>query len=68
MVLVNACESVKASKKTKLVFHSYGGQYFLAQIWRAGGTRGKELPKTRREREVAMDYSSRNVVVLATLR
>ncbi len=68
MVLANACESVNAAEKTKLVFHNYGGQYFLAQIWRAGDNRGQELPGTRRESEVAMDYPGRNVVVLATLR
>ena len=67
IVLANACQSVNASEKTKLVFHRYRGQYFLAQIWAAGDNRGHELPKTRRESEVAMD-PSRNVVVLATLR
>src|SRR5580765_6774912 len=31
--LPTACESSLAQEKTKLVFHRYGDQYFLAQIW-----------------------------------
>jgi len=68
VVLPNACESMQAQEKTKLVFHRYGGQYFLAQVWTAGNNRGIELPKSRRETEVAMDYPAQNVVVVATLR
>ena len=58
----------RAQETTKLVFHRYGSQYFLAQIWTAGNDRGQELPKSGREREVAMDYPAQNVVVVATLR
>ncbi len=69
LVLPNACESTQAQEKTKLVFHRYGDQYFLAQIWTEGNNRGLELPKTRREREVAMSYPApKDVVVVATLR
>ncbi len=68
MVLPNACESTQAQQKTKLVFHRYGDQYFLAQIWTAGNNRGKELPRTRREAEVAMGRPAQDVVVVATLR
>jgi hypothetical protein len=66
--LPNACESNAVPEVSKLVFHRYGAQYFLTQIWTAGNARGKELPKSGREREVAMDYSPQNVVVVATLR
>src|SRR5947208_2504224 len=34
----------------KLVFHRYGHTYFLSQIWMAGESMGRELPKTREER------------------
>ena len=34
----------------KLVFHRYGNTYFLSQIWMAGESMGRELPKTREER------------------
>ena len=53
---------------SKLVFHRYGSQYFLAQIWTAGYEQGKELPKSSRESEVAQDYPVQNVVLAATLR
>jgi hypothetical protein len=68
MILPQDCESLQAAKTTKLVFHRYGTRYFLAQIWTAGNDRGKELPKSGRESEVAMDYPSQDVVVVATLR
>ncbi len=69
LVLPNACESTKAAEKTKLVFHRYGDQYFLAQIWTEGNGRGRELPRTQRESEVAMSYpAAQDVVVVATLR
>lgn len=68
MLLANACESTTAAPKTKLVFHRYGNQYFLAQIWKAGNDRGQELPQSRRETEVAMSSPAQNVVVVATLR
>lgn len=66
--LPNACSSPQVQKATKLVFHRYGTQYFLAQIWRAGNDRGQELPASGRETEVARDYPAQSVVVVATLR
>jgi hypothetical protein len=67
-VLSNSCEAAQSQKVSKLVFHRYGGQYFLGQIWMKGSDRGKELLKTRREREIAMDHQFQNVVVVASLR
>ena len=43
LVLPNSCESSQPQEKTKLVFHRYGDQYFLAQIWRRRDNRGSEL-------------------------
>jgi hypothetical protein len=68
VVLPNVCESSQAQKTTTLVFHRYGTDYFLAQIWKAGSERGKELPRSGRENEIAMDSPAQNVVVVATLR
>jgi len=36
----------------KLVFHRYGDQYFLFQVWQVGATAGRALPKSRAERDV----------------
>jgi hypothetical protein len=53
MALTNGCESIEAADASKLVFHRYGSQYFLAQVWSAGSSEGRELPRSRAEREVA---------------
>jgi hypothetical protein len=63
-----SCSSPKTQKTTKLVFHRYGSQYFLAQIWRQGDDRGQELLSSGREREVAQSSPTQDVVVVATLR
>lgn len=34
-----------------LVFHQYGDEYFLFEIWPAGGRTGRALPKSQAERE-----------------
>ena len=35
----------------KLVFHRYGDQYFLYQVWAPGTTTGRQFPKSRAERD-----------------
>ena len=45
--------TVNAMKDSSLVFHRYGDEYFLSEIWPAGGVTGRELPKSRAERELA---------------
>jgi hypothetical protein len=45
----------------KLVFHRYGEEYILREVWTSAGS-GFGLPKTRRERELA---SGRNGKALA---
>jgi hypothetical protein len=57
MVNINAAETLKPADKTKLVFNRYGNRYFLSQIWVAGETRGHQLPKTSREKEMARDVA-----------
>ena len=68
LVLSNRCESINSATKSKLVFHRYGDRYFLANIWVAGATSGRQLPTSGREREVARDYSVQDVVLYAALR
>ena len=41
------------AKNSSLVFRRYGEEYFLAEIWPMGSETGRELPKTRAERELA---------------
>jgi hypothetical protein len=59
--------------RSKLVFHRYGSQYFLSQVWDEGSTEAMQLPESRAERELAKQsrHLARNkvepetVVVLA---
>ncbi|MFN0103632.1 MAG: hypothetical protein ACKV2U_16265 [Bryobacteraceae bacterium] len=37
----------------KLVFNRYGDSYFLSQVWGPGADRGRQLPKSKPELEVA---------------
>ncbi len=41
------------AKRSTLVFRRYGEEYFLSEIWPAGSATGRELPKSRAEREAA---------------
>ena len=49
--LTNSAQSLDPKDENTLVFHRYGDQYFLYQVWPAGGTFGRELVKSRGERE-----------------
>ena len=67
----NAAENLKPADKTKLVFNQYGSRYFLSEIWVNGATRGRQLPKTSREKELAkdfaQDFAQRRVEIVASL-
>jgi hypothetical protein len=41
------------SDGSKLVFHRYGDTYFLSGVWVGGNTFGRELFRSRSERELA---------------
>jgi hypothetical protein len=68
LVIAARSESMKAADKTKLVFRCYGDRYFLSQMWIEGSVTGRQLPKSAHESEVAMDFSAKDVVVMAALR
>jgi hypothetical protein len=60
--------SLRASEtqeKTKLVFHKFGEQYFLSEIWTPGGNNGRELRMPRLERELAKNSVERRTIVVA---
>jgi hypothetical protein len=68
LVNANYKQSNGPSARTKLVFHCYGNRYFLSQIWSEGSDRGRQLPKSAAESEVAMDFSPHDVILVASLR
>jgi hypothetical protein len=39
--------------ESKLIFNRYGDRYFLSQVWTAGNSRGRQLRKSAREKEMA---------------
>ena len=43
----------KTKNRGELVFHRYGDQYFLSEVWPAGGGTGRAFIKTRAERDLA---------------
>lgn len=71
MLNSNASQNLEPADKTKLVFNQYGSRYFLSQIWVAGETRGHQLPKSSREKELArdlaQDLTQRRVEIVASL-
>ncbi|HTQ59603.1 MAG TPA: hypothetical protein VMI32_05240 [Candidatus Solibacter sp.] len=50
----NAIAANKIQTESRLIFNRYGDRYFLSQIWTAGDSRGRELPKSAREKEIAL--------------
>jgi len=68
LVNANYAQSNAPSTRTKLVFRCYGTRYFLSQIWTEGNDRGRQLPKTAAESEVARDFSPHEVILVASLR
>ncbi|MGH9872521.1 MAG: hypothetical protein ACRD9S_08650 [Pyrinomonadaceae bacterium] len=50
----------------KLVFHKYGDQYFLSEIWATGDKGGRELLMPRLERQLAKTSIEPQAIVLAS--
>ena len=69
LVNPNIADSLKPAKTSHLLFHRYGDEYFLAQIWVQGEKVGRQFKMSRREAEIAMNHQpSDDVIVLAALR
>jgi hypothetical protein len=66
LVSTQPVETNAASASTRLVFHRYGSRYFLYQIWVRGNNSGRELPKTRVEREMAGNRPPEAVAIIAS--
>ncbi len=68
LVRAHGVESRNPSERTKMVFNCRDNQCFLSEIWVQGRESGHQLPVSRRDAEVARDYTAEKVVVLAQLR
>ena len=60
----NSVQTVRTQKKDRLVFRNYGGQYFLSQIWTAGGNSGRELVVRRPKDELSKNNAERDTIVI----
>jgi len=49
----NAVVTNETQAQSKLVFNRYSDRYFLSQVWTAGNSRGRQLLKSGREKEMA---------------
>ena len=67
MVLTRPSERLDSAQKTALIFHRYGNQYFLDQVWIEGNTIGREFPKSKIETQLAKNHTDREVVMVAAL-
>ena len=65
VVLTAAAQAAKISDVSKLVFNRYGDQYFLSKIWEASSVAGRQVVKSRLEREVAQRLSNDGTTVIA---
>ena len=58
VLLSNAVIKTRAHTKALLVFHRYGDQYFLVQVWAAGATTGRQFPQSKTERDAQKQLAS----------
>jgi hypothetical protein len=67
LTLTHSREKLQPAEKTMFVFHRVGDQYFLAELWVAGNSRGLEIPKSPIETKMAQNRSDRDDVIVAAL-
>lgn len=60
-VMTQGATAKTYSDKTKLVFHRYGNEYFLAKMWTKGESSGTAFPLTRAERQIIKRLPGRNL-------
>jgi hypothetical protein len=69
MMRSHAVESLNPADRTKLIFHCYGREHcFLYEVWVQGETRGRQLPSSAVEKELAARLRSEKVAIVAEAR
>jgi hypothetical protein len=61
MFSTNSAQASEPKEQTALVFHRYGNQYFLYQVWTLGDTIGIQLSKSSLERQIEQGIVSNKV-------
>ena len=67
MTLSNLCSKGQPADGTTLVFQRMGDSYFLHQVWTAGNSLGREFPMSKKEVQLAKNYSPELVIVAANI-
>jgi hypothetical protein len=67
-VSTNAAQRSNADNTSKLVFHRYDETYFLSQVWMTGNDRGREVLRSRAEREMSAKTAQKGNTVVAAVR
>jgi hypothetical protein len=63
-VLTSRVDGRAPENSGKLVFYRYQNSYFLAQIWGAGNSQGKQVYKSPAEEELERKGASKEIAVL----
>jgi hypothetical protein len=58
MILAIPSRSLEKSKAVKMVFHRFGNEYFLVQVWEQGSAVHRDLRSGDRARELAKNGGS----------
>lgn len=61
---VNSAQRSLQENSSKMVFHRYGDTYFLSEVWVAGNSIGRALPRSPAERELADRGAEREIAVV----
>jgi hypothetical protein len=65
MTLSIPCRKAQAAKQTTLVFQRVGNNYFLYQIWTEGDSAGRQFRVSKKEAQLAKNYSKPELVIVA---
>lgn len=65
VMLASEVGSSRGAIQGKFVFHRYGGQYFLSEVWSPNDGLVKTLPESRRERQLAKSGTESVVAIMA---
>jgi hypothetical protein len=65
ITLSDACERLHPANGTTLVFHRLGDKYFLYQMWTEGNSLGRQFRVSKKEAQLAKNYSKPELVIVA---
>ena len=58
VVITGAVQSSAEHNRARLIFHKYGEQYFLSQVWDSEGRAGRELFTSKAERQLVKEQKA----------